>query len=113
MPWFKVDDTLAFHHKTIAAGNAAIGLWVRAGSWSRQSGTDGFIPTKVARQIGTTAQIARLVDAGLWDRTPGGYVFHQWDERQPSKEQMEQERLDNARRQAEWRRRHRRSAGGE
>lgn len=103
MPWFKVDDTLAFHHKTIAAGNAAMGLWVRAGSWSRQSGTDGFIPTAMARTLGTNAQVRRLVDAGLWDRLPGGYAFHQWDERQPSKAQMDEERADNARRQQEWR----------
>lgn len=103
MPWFKVDDTLAFHHKTIAAGNAAMGLWVRAGSWSRMSGTDGFIPTSMAKQIGTDAQIQRLVTARLWDRTPGGFIFHEWDQRQPSKEQMDREREDNARRQQEWR----------
>lgn len=34
MSWFKVDDHLAFHRKTLAAGNEAMGLWVRAGSWS-------------------------------------------------------------------------------
>jgi hypothetical protein len=103
MPWFKVDDTLAFHHKTIAAGNAAMGMWVRAGSWSRMSGTDGFIPGDIARSLGTTAQAKRLVSAGLWDEMPTGYAFHQWDERQPSKAEMEQERADNARRQQEWR----------
>jgi len=105
MAWFKVDDTLAFHHKTVAAGNAAMGLWVRAGSWSRMSGTDGFIPDLMANQIGTKAQIKRLCDVGLWDQMPSGYAFHQWDERQPSKAEMEQERADNARRQAVWRER--------
>jgi len=43
MPWFKVDDTLAFHAKVVAAGNAAMGLWVRAGAHSMQQLTDGFI----------------------------------------------------------------------
>lgn len=105
MPWFKVDDTLAMHHKTVAAGNAAIGLWVRAGSWSRMSGTDGFIPAAIAKQLGTTGQVQRLVDVGFWDRLPDGYAFHQWDERQPSKAEMEEERAANARRQAEWRER--------
>ena len=33
MPWFNVDDGFAFHRKAVRAGNAAIGLWTRAGSW--------------------------------------------------------------------------------
>ena len=32
--WFKVDDNLALHPKVLGAGNAAMGMWVRAGSWS-------------------------------------------------------------------------------
>ena len=111
MAWFKVDDNLAFHHKTVKAGNAAMGLWVRAGAWSRSSGTDGFIPDAMAAQIGTPAQIRRLVDAGLWSRLPSGYAFHQWDERQPSKAEMEEERAANARRQAEWRERNKKGGG--
>lgn len=88
MPWFKVDDTLAFHAKTVAAGNAAMGLWVRAGSWSMQTLTDGFIPDHMARQLGTTKEANRLVEAGLWDRAEGGYRFHEWAERQPSAEDV-------------------------
>lgn len=88
MPWFKVDDTLAFHGKTLAAGNAAIGLWVRAGSWSMQTLSDGFIPTKVARQLGTQREADRLVAAGLWDEKDDGYVFHEWVQRQPSRVQI-------------------------
>lgn len=107
MAWFKVDDNLALHHKTVMAGNPAMGLWVRAGSWSRQSGTDGFIPDAIAAQLGTPAQAKRLVAAGFWDRLPTGYAFHQWDERQPSKEQMELDKAENARRQKEWRDRNR------
>lgn len=103
MPWFKVDDTLAFHHKTVAAGNAAMGLWVRAGSWSRMAGTDGFIPDHIGNQLGTRTQAERLVAVGMWDRLPDGYAFHQWDERQPSKAEMEEDRAANARRQQEWR----------
>ena len=41
MTWFRVDDTLAMHPKVYAAGNAAMGLWVRAGAWSMQQLTDG------------------------------------------------------------------------
>jgi hypothetical protein len=85
MPWFKVDDTLAFHHKSVAAGNAAMGLWVRAGSWSMQTLSDGYIPDVIATQLGTKSQAERLVAVGLWDRLTQGYGFHEWEQRQPSK----------------------------
>ncbi len=84
MGWFKVDDNLAFHQKTLAAGNAAMGLWVRAGSWSRATGSDGFIPDTIARQAGKREQTQAIIDVGFWDRLPTGYAFHEWDERQPS-----------------------------
>ena len=103
MPWFKVDDTLALHTKTVMAGNAAMGLWVRAGSWSMQTLSDGFIPDPIVTQLGTHSQAKKLVEVGLWDRLPTGYAFHQWDTRQPSKAEVHQERADTARRQQEWR----------
>jgi hypothetical protein len=84
MPWFRVDDNLALHTKVLAAGNGAMGLWVRAGSWSMQQLTDGRIPAQVARQLGTRAEASRLVKAGLWFETGDGYEFHEWVGRQPS-----------------------------
>lgn len=84
MPWFRVDDNLAFHAKTLAAGNAAMGLWVRAGSWSMQQLTDGRIPQQVARQLGRKSEADRLVAAGLWCERADGYEFHEWFGRQPS-----------------------------
>jgi hypothetical protein len=99
MPWFKVDDTLAFHHKSVAAGNAAMGLWVRAGSWSMQTLSDGYIPDVIALQLGTRAQADRLVKVGLWDRLTKGYGFHEWEQRQPSKSQVEADRHAAAERQ--------------
>lgn len=92
MPWFKVDDNLAFHHKVVAAGNPAIGLWARAGSLCAQQLTDGFIPDHMIVAMGTPAQAKKLVQVGLWDRVRGGYKFHGWDERQPSKASVEAER---------------------
>lgn len=34
MPWFRVDDSLDTHPKAIAAGNEAMGLWVRCGAYA-------------------------------------------------------------------------------
>lgn len=92
MPWFRVDDNLGFHHKVIAAGNPAMGLWVRAGSVSASQLTDGFVPDHMVRSLGTVAQAKRLVEVGLWARVKGGYTFHEWDERQPRRADVEAER---------------------
>lgn len=121
MVWFRIDDTFPFHERVIRAGNAAVGLWSRAGAWSAAQLTDGFIPTDVARTMGSAREIARLVDVGLWisetrDGQPG-YLFHAWAEdgtgtkRQPTRAEIEQKRRADAQRQADWRAKHRDDAG--
>lgn len=101
MPWFKVDDTLAMHPKVVIAGNAAMGLWVRAGSWSAQQLTDGCIPRAMLVVLGGRPRDARaLVDAGLWVETEEGWEFHQWTERQPTRVEVEDERRYNSTRAA-------------
>jgi hypothetical protein len=85
MAWGKVDDNFAFHPKVLQAGNEAIGLWTRAMSYSCQQLTDGFVPVEAVAALGSDASVAgRLVQAGLWDEAEGGWVFHQWNEYQPS-----------------------------
>jgi hypothetical protein len=92
MPWFKVDDTLSLHPKVLAAGNAAIGLWVRAGSWSMQQLTDGFVPKHIARTLGSSTEARRLVESGLWVEVDGGFQFHEWTDVQRTKEQVKADR---------------------
>ncbi|MFC9440596.1 hypothetical protein [Nocardia sp. NPDC057030] len=96
MPWFQVDDQLGFHPKAVAAGNAAMGLWVRAGSWSMQQLTEGFVPAAIVRGLGSAAQAKKLVEAGLWTVAEGGYRFHDWGERQMSKAEIEDRRRKRA-----------------
>lgn len=83
MGWFKVDDQLAFNAKIITAGNEAMGLWVRAGSWSCAQLTGGFIAKAMANAMANECDANALVMAGLWDEVEGGYQFHDWDEFQP------------------------------
>jgi hypothetical protein len=91
--WFKVDDQLAFHPKAIAAGNAALGLWVRAGSWCAAHVTQGALPTHMVRTLGAQRRDAeKLVSVGLWTRTEDGYEFKDWADYQPTKEQVEAKR---------------------
>lgn len=92
MPWFKVDDGLATHDKVLAAGNAAMGLWVRAGAWSSQHLTDGDVPMHAVRLLGSRAQAEALVCAGLWVKTTQGYRFHEWHDYQPSRKKVEADR---------------------
>ena len=103
MPWFRVDDGLAFHAKAVAAGNSAMGLWVRAGSWAAQQLNDGFIPDHIAAILGTPSQASKLCRVGLWHEVSGGFSFHEWDQRQPKKEVIEEERAAGRRRMQEFR----------
>jgi len=90
MSWFKVDDQLAFNAKVMLAGNSAMGLWVRAGSWSSAQLTGGFIPTHMANAMANAmanpCDADALVMAGLWDEAEGGYQFHDWTDFQPDAE---------------------------
>lgn len=110
MPWFKIDDTLAHHHKVMAAGNPAMGLWVRAGSYCAQQLTDGFVSNEALATLGTRSQAHRLVAAGLWDAAPGGFRFHDWTDYQPTKSDVLAERAAAKERQARWRANRRRNA---
>ena len=111
MPWFRVDDTLPLHPKVLAAGNGAMGLWVRAGAWCMQHLQDGFVPEQIARQLGTRAEIKRLCDAGLWIAKGDGYEFHEWSQRQPSRAKLMAEREATAARVKRWRERRQNNDG--
>lgn len=75
-------------------------------AYSGRHALAGFIPKAALRIIGATASdVARLVDAGLWDLAPGGWVIHDWDEHQLSADDM-QKRKERAQKgaAARWRR---------
>lgn len=100
MTWFKVDDTLSNHPKARAAGLPAMGLWVVAGAYASQYLTEGFVPDSyVASWPNGRKHAAALVAADLWMTVDNGWRFHQWDERNPSKDQVEAKRAANRERQ--------------
>jgi hypothetical protein len=98
MPWFMVDDKLHSHRKAVRAGVQAMGLWVLSGSWSADHLQDGFIPDYMALRIDPDAALhaAELVAAGLWSVAEKdgeqGWLFHEWDEFQPTREAVEAKR---------------------
>ncbi|MET9291145.1 mucin-2 [Streptomyces sp. NPDC003077] len=110
MPWFKIDDTAHAHPKLLKAGNAAIGLWLRAGAYAAQHLTEGAIPGVVVQLYGTPPQVRKLVAAGLWHEhghacarcpqpTPGDYVMHDFLNYNPSRARVEDDRTRAAERQ--------------
>lgn len=98
MPWFMVDDKLHSHKKRLRAGIEAMGLWVTAGSWSADQLADGFVPDYVARGLDPKAErhAASLVSAGLWAVAEKdgerGWQFHEWEQRQPLRVEVEAKR---------------------
>lgn len=105
MTWFKVDDSFHSHPKALAAGPAAVGLWLFAGTWSCANLTDGFVPDYVLPRLAEGAQeLARtLVTVGLWRRAKGGHRFHDWDVYQRSREEVLEERQKWAEKKANQR----------
>jgi hypothetical protein len=102
MPWFMTDDKLHSHKKIVRAtqaGVAPMGLWVIAGSWSADQLTDGFIPEYIAIRIdplGWKENTTALVRAGLWvedeHEEEAGWRFHDWEDRQPTREAVMEKR---------------------
>jgi hypothetical protein len=97
MPWFKLDDRVHCHPKTLAAGDEAFGVFCRLGSYASQHGTNGFISDDAAKSITRKQRVLdRLVQVGFLERVDGGYQIHDFLDWNPSAEKVRQER-DSAR----------------
>lgn len=117
MPWFKVDDKFGDHPKVRRLGKdivPAVGLWTLCGTWCSNNVTtttlDGFVPASVVRRYDPRLRLARrLAEVGLWDEirheSELGFRFHQWNERQPTREEVEEKRAANTAKVADWRKR--------
>ena len=80
MTWAKIDDRAHEHRKQLAAGPEACWLWVCGLMYAnRQPARDGFIPASALRMLypfkSPKRLATKLVKAGLWTRTDGGYVI--------------------------------------
>jgi hypothetical protein len=99
VPWFRLDDSFHSHPKVIAAGNEAVGLYVRCGTYAAQHLTNGFIPEQVALLYGSRQLAEVLVRTKLWRRTRGGWQMRDYLDYNPSREAVENERKNAAERQ--------------
>lgn len=107
MTWFRVDDSFWNHPKVRrlyeAPGNvrkaqAAITLWLRAGTYCSHYLTDGAVDMAwVCHERGTIAALD-LVRVGLWERRARGFVFHDYLAYNPSRADVERGRAKAAER---------------
>lgn len=90
MTWFKVDDSFYDHPKVFDAPDCAVALWIRAGTWSSRNLTNGFVPAGMPARLCDDPEraVRELTNRGLWSRSKGGYQFHDWEEYQPSAEEV-------------------------
>lgn len=89
MPWFRLDDEFFSHPKVLMAGNAAVGLFVRCGTWCANQGTEGRIPVEAAKSFGTKREIDKLTTVCLWVRDGDEFVIPDYLEYNPSNDEVE------------------------
>jgi len=106
MTWFKVDDNLCFHPKVLAAGNGAMGGWIRLGAHCSQHETDGFATALVVNAIFSVADLAAIMSTGMLVALPDGrYEMHDYLKYNPSKAELAAKRAHWAERRGQDRRR--------
>lgn len=102
--WFRLEDSFHQHPKVVIAGNAAVGLWVRCGTYSAQYLTDGHVPLEIAHAYGRPREIGKLLEARLW--TPNGddgFVIPDFLQFNPERAEVLRRRVAAAERQARHR----------
>lgn len=79
------------HPKAIKAGRDGRDIYITGLCWSRDQLTDGAIPAAVLGHLAYLAGVPendaavatdRLVDVGLWERTPDGWQIHDYADHQ-------------------------------
>jgi len=94
MSWFKLDDQFHSQPKVIAAGNAAIGLYCRLGTYCADKLTDGFVADAIAKSMGTSRELGALLDCPIPDTrsllTPvrGGFLIRDYLDFNPTREKV-------------------------
>lgn len=112
MAWFKVDDRLHSSAKIMSIPKrqrlAAVGLWALAGSWCADQETDGAVPSYMIEVFGApNSVVTALCDARMWEQTPTGFQFINWEEYQPTRAELEDRREQNREKLRKWRERNR------
>jgi len=106
MAWFKVDDGFYSSRKVLSIPRtrrfSALGLWTACGAWTMKELTDGFVPREIVDELGgTESEINDLLSSKLWIEAEGGFRFWDWEDYQPSKEEIMAKRVATAKKRSE------------
>jgi hypothetical protein len=85
MPWGRIDDGLYDHRKVLALPdrlrNAAVGLFLRAVSWSNRQMADGKVPNGALKILDVTPGLrAALIDVGLFIEGGDHVLIHDYQD---------------------------------
>lgn len=93
VPWTRLDDGFIAHPKILALSHGAFRLHVSGLNWSVANEQDGKVPEIVLaialpldRPKSRVKAVEELEAAGLWHRNGQGWVIHDFDEYQDTKE---------------------------
>jgi hypothetical protein len=116
MAWLAVDDGFPEHPKLAELEHSprlwadCLALWLAAGCYCRRALSDGEIPTKrlyrltplTRRRVAFCAKTP--VKIGLWVQNGGGvFAFHDWQDYQPTRAKVNEQRALKSERQRRWR----------
>lgn len=94
MTWVKIDDQWPNHPKARAAGKNGRELAIASWCWSAANLTDGFIATHDLPLLAAQAEVParptarRLVEVGLWEEVEGGWLVHDYLDRNPTADKV-------------------------
>jgi len=88
LPWFRLDDSFDTHPKVLMAGNEAVGLYIRCGTYAARNLTDGFVGEEIVLLYGSDSLAATLVRVGLWHRARKGWTIHDYLDYNPSRAEV-------------------------
>lgn len=102
--WIKVYNSLPSHPKIAQVGDRAAWLYVCGLCYCNEHLTDGVLHRSALPMIAPGVRsVERLADAlvqvGLWDEAPLGWVVHDYAEHQRSAEEVKRKRASDAARQ--------------
>lgn len=108
-PFARVALAAPWHPKLLKVPPSARWLWLAATCYCRQKETDGFLPRGAIPGLGVDRPwplVAQLLATRLFEDATDGYKVHDYEHWQETKAEVQERRVEGARRQANYRSRH-------
>jgi len=107
MTWLKTDDRFPEHRKIRRLSDPAYRLHHTALCACAKDETDGLVTEDDIADMEHGARLRKhvpaLVDRGLWEPVPGGWIIHDFLHYNPSHSKQNERRERDRQRQQEWR----------